>query len=251
MNNMIDDDTLDIIEKHINELDSNGLYIFCNNVLMDLLANGLTNDGSYYTLGLFIMNMYNDDVESIVYTLLMDGFHKWDNIDEFNRVCGFTKKYYGEAGSAELDLGYRYRILLSYYGGLPSSKEDDKYIEVDIDYVRKNTDFTTTYCGTMPFIGTFVFLKDIPNNMRDKLYVGVKRDYNKWKSSGLHAAVTLNTYEQEIINGREGIEYDSIANVVKAFEDCGYGMDPNYVFCTALPKEIVEKYGWHIHDGNY
>lgn len=241
----ISDKVLDVIEDNLYKLDTVGLYRFCSDILFKI--NQLEDDISYSfeTLCLFVMEMYEDDVAAIIDGLVNSGFRKWDTLGEFNKICSYRDCV------GIYDIGYMYR---KYQGRMPSSKKDGLYISIPEDYVMKKVDFVCTPTWdyhlqvTKPFIAYLTTFEHIDKSLWDKLFVAVKDKKNGVTYRNPHNKLYLSS-EPNNIRRISYVRIDELDKAVRERDNTGEGID-EWNMRTALPKEILDKYGLKIGDPN-
>lgn len=242
----ITDEILDIIECKLPELDDVGLYPFCNDVISESNSD-FSNKRIFYTLGLFLMNMFDDNVKKLADALLISGFRKWEGLDDLNTVIG--KVGY----SKYADIGCIYKIMLGWWGGMPSSKEEGKFIQIDVDYIRNKSDY---YFGVRledikaidkPFIDSFLMINNIDRKLWDYLYVAMEDSYGL---SGKHNMYTDMYDSSQALRGEpRRCSYISLSQWDKLLVDDGSSLKlENCSVSTALPKNILDKYGLKIDE---
>lgn len=249
MNEYIDDNVLDIIDNNI-QLLGNGLYGFLETVVCDYNFN-IFSEEHKYTLGLFLMNMFDDDVDAMVTELLKDGFHQWSTLDEWNH-------YRNEGGD---DLQHLYEDLRDIVGGLPSKVNLDgntnKYLHIDYSKYESQVDFTcrmrtkrSTICN-LPIIWGDVILEDIPKNLWDKLYVGYHGIGEGERVPEIHAQFEpAQDYQSSFDNpGSNTIIYVTISEFFNRLNNHRKKYESDVTVSTALPRNILEKYNLPIYDG--
>lgn len=249
----IDDNVLDCIETHINKLDI-GLYPFINEIISDYVTMGSIGDiDFFYTLSVFCMNIFNDNVDDLVKSLCDSGFHKWSTLGELNSLLGTFKL----GDIQQLFERWFYQFNIETFG-LPSSDET-RIIPLDYAKYRNLVDFTCSFnvCAStveLPFVSSVASIfTEIPPDMCDKLYTAIVVD--PWHGelvSDLHTALRLD----DVKSKRNEVKGEYISYVpitwLKDYIDRSVDLDDKekswVTIRTALPKEIVKKYGLPIYE---
>lgn len=256
MNEYIDDKALDVIEYHMDLL-VKGVKVFLESVLSD--KNFLDEYVYDYTLALFLMEMYDDDIDKLVRDLISQGFHKWDTLDKWN-------KYRASGGQ---DIQCVYERLAYTDKGIPSKDnlEEDisKYIHIDYSKYQNLVDFTCTdsdYVGvndlTLPVIGGKINAFNYPRNMWDELYVAVSShtieqyfDVGSIETEPLNQKFYgfINSYGQSLIRpGRFNVIFMTLRQYLNNMYNDPDNVLDELTIRTAIPKNIVEKYNLPIYE---
>lgn len=242
-NNTINKEVLDVINEHLGELDSEGLYPFTVSVLSDGLFN-LSHYSFQYTLGVFLMRLFDDDVDELVKELCDSGFHKWSTFDEWN-------EHYGKI---DIQRKMENTPESTREGCVVLPKSDmSGYVTVDYSKYKDLVDFSSSHYSDpmhvfnkdLPFVDSFRMIKDIDKSVWDKLYVAVFEDENLY-GHDTHYAIHLAYYSgaQTLCYG--DVYYITIKEAIDYLIEWGVSDWEEFYIATALPKEIVEKYNLPI-----
>lgn len=229
----IDDKILDIIEDNLGLLGTGGVWDFSYKVLYECAQTYGDRDSLSYTLGLFLMNMFDDDIDEIVRILASEGFHKWSHLDKWNSQMDFDI-ICDEKGP--LDLCQVLENLNYHFGGVPSSKTPGEFIKVNVIKYQNLFDFSEgnfgSFCNnkttSIPVVFGYCAKDAIPEDKLDKWYVAIP-DSRFPQEPDLHYASDEYGMAQRADYNRN-IVYVPVRDV-----------DMNF-FNTILPLEIVKKY---------
>lgn len=230
----INDDVLDVIEDHVYELDTKGVYRFAINVIIDCLKSRKHSEFSYNirdTLQAFLLEMFNNDKKSITDCFLMGGLGKWNGLDDYNRFKASTNN------------SYLNRSIMWF-------------LPLDLDYLWSRSDYIIDRGNlweydedltiSKPIINCHAYADQIEESLWDKLYIAVLDSTNGSNTGESHFAWKSCDQQQFAYGGNTPICYDTLKNVQKRFGDSFTGYRELF---TVLPKEILEKYNLPIYDG--
>lgn len=252
MKSFLDDGVLDIIESKINLLDEVGVWRFSQEVITTACEQGIDEEAYVaYTLSLFLMNIFNDDVDAILNRLAYEGFHKWNTLDEWNEYIGRLP-----IDCYCIDLEHVFSIMEDEFGGLVCSKDEEgntktvphKKFEELFDF-SCNYYYDASHTCNMPLIDGDVQIRFIPKERWNDLYVAVWFE-NAPRVSGLHFLYIYPTKTQLRHKG-ETLQYMTISDYVRYVNKTSNGKEDatTHTVHTALPQEIVKEYGLPIYEG--
>lgn len=235
----IQEETLDIIDKNIKELDG-GIKNFLLSIFEKIHKSGEHNT-DYYTLAVFVTTLFDGDWNRCYSELKKDGFLCLDHIDEFNKEMAYYKWWHHPIITMWKYL-MDYLYLDDNLGNFRNCYYGSEFLE--------GFKISNLNSSTKPFLQCDVSCKKLSKYDGD-LYTAIcvspekfpqclKNPPHKHQFFYKRTKTTLST-NSELYSTKYGLIWVPLKNLGQFRVQSWLGGSTEVV--TALPKSILEKFG--------